>query len=124
MVIKKSIIKGICRFARVFGLLMVGFILLFFVGESIGGESQNLEKLTTQEILLFIGMIAMVVGLIVGWFRPGIGGLCTLDGFILFLVVELIYPPHNFDVWILMAFPIIGLLNIFCWWQSRKTVLD
>jgi Na+/melibiose symporter-like transporter len=116
---KKAPINIIRWIARIVGSLLVLFVLLMFIGYAI--NPQDTGKITSTEIPLFMGMIAMLLGIIVAWFREGIGALLIFGGFLLFFVQEII-KNKNFDVWILVIFPVIGLLFLLCWWQSRKLV--
>ena len=117
---KKSHINIIRWIARILGALLVLFVLLSAVGGIIDPPPQATGNLTKQDIPLMIGMISMVVGIIVAWFREPIGGLLIIGGFILFMVVELI-TSQNFEAWFLVIFPIVGLLHLFSWWLSRKS---
>ena len=116
---KKPHINVISWIARILGALLVLFVLLSAVGGIIDPPPQATSNLTQQDIPLMIGMISMVVGIIVAWFREPIGGLLIIGGFIFFVIVELI-TSQNFDAWFLVIFPIVGLLHLFSWWQSRK----
>jgi hypothetical protein len=113
--LNKKIIKGIRWFNRIVGSLLVLFVLFMFIGYAI--EPQGTGEIKSIAIPLFAGMGLMVGGIIVAWFREGLGGLVTVGGFILFLGVELV-SGRDFDAWFLGTFPIIGLLFLFCWWQS------
>ena len=116
---KKSLITGIRWFARILGALLVLFVLLSAIGGILGPPSQATVKISDKEIPLMIGMVFMLVGIVIAWFREGIGGLLIVGGFIFFVVVELI-TDKQFDVWFLLVFPALGMLHLFCWWQSRK----
>jgi uncharacterized membrane protein YkvI len=116
---KKSQINVIRWIARILGALLVLFVLLSAIGGIIDPPPQTTGNVTKQDIPLMIGMISMVVGIIVAWFREPIGGLLIIGGFIFFVIVELI-TSQNFDAWFLVIFPIVGLLHLFSWRQSRK----
>lgn len=116
---KKPHINVIRWIARILDALLVLFVLLSAVGGIIDPPPQATGNLTQQDIPLMIGMISMVVGIIVAWFREPLGGLLIIGGFIFFVIVELI-TSQNFDAWFLVIFPIVGLLHLFSWWQSRK----
>jgi hypothetical protein len=64
-------------------------------------------------------MISMLLGLIIAWFREGVGAFLIIGGFLIILADELI-SNKSFNAWFLVAFPAIGLLFLLCWWQSRK----
>ncbi len=80
-------------------------------------------KLNERDIPLMTGMIVMLVGIVVAWFREGIGGLLMIGGFIPFLVDEL-KSEKGFNAWFLVIFPLIGLLHLYCWWQSQRLRSD
>lgn len=81
--------------ARITGLLLVGMVLLFVIGE--GGLPDALhEPVTTQVELL--GMAFMLVGFLVGWRWEGVGGALAIAGFAAFLVAEMVAngrPPRG-----------------------------
>ena len=112
-----SSLNGIRWLARIAGSLLVLFFLLMVLGYII--EPQGSGKITPSEIPLIAGMIAMLLGLIIAWFREGLGALLTIGGFLYFLANELIV-KQSFNTWILVAYPAVGFLFLLCWWQSRR----
>jgi peptidoglycan/LPS O-acetylase OafA/YrhL len=116
---KKSHITGIRWFARILGAFLVLFVLLSAIGGIIDPPPQAVSKITTRDMPLMIGMAIMLLGIIIAWFREGIGGLLVVGGFIFFVVVELI-TDKNFDAWFLLVFLAVGLLHLFCWRQSKN----
>ena len=116
---KKSHVIGIRWFARILGSIILLLVLLMVIGEVLLMEPPpgSTGKLGEGDIPFMTGMIVMLVGIVVAWFREGLGGLLMIGGFIPFLVDEL---KSGFNAWFLVIFPIIGLLHLFCWWQSRR----
>ena len=117
---KKTLVNGVRWFARISGSLVLLFVLVMAIGEWLfmeppPGSSGTLRE---RDIPLMAGMIVMLAGIVVAWFREGIGGLLMIGGFLPFLVDEL-RSEKGFNAWFLVIFPIIGLLHLFCWWQSR-----
>lgn len=112
-----SSLNSIRWFARIVGSILVLFFLLMVLGYII--EPQGAGKITPTEIPLIIGMIAMLLGIIMAWFREGFGALLTIGGFLLFFIAELI-TNQSYNAWILLAYPAVGLLFLLCWWQDRK----
>ncbi len=104
-------------FARIVGTVLVLFFLLMVLGYII--EPQGTGKITLTEIPLIIGMLAMLLGIIIAWFREGIGAFINIGGFLLFFASELI-TNKGYNTWFIVAYPAIGLLFLLCWWQSRK----
>lgn len=83
MTIKKPIITGIRWFTRIVGSLLVLLVLVIAIGEAITEPPlQATVKITPRDIALFIGIISMVVGIVVAWFREGFWGFLTLGGFV------------------------------------------
>ena len=115
---KKSQVNVIRWFTRIIGSLLVLFVVLMFLGYAI--DPQDTGRITFTEIPLFIGMIAMLLGILVAWFNEGLGAALTIGGFLFFAAVELVI-QGSFDTWLLMIFPAIGLLFLFCRWQSKKS---
>jgi hypothetical protein len=118
---KKSHVNGVRWLARILGSLVLLFVLLLVIGEGLFMEPPpgSSGMLKGRDIPLMAGMIIMLVGIVVAWFREGIGGLLMIGGVIPFLVDEL-KSEKGFNAWFLVIFPIIGLLHLFCWWQSRR----
>lgn len=113
----KSQISLIRWFARIASALLGMFVLLMILGYIL--EPQGSGKVTYTEIPLFIGMVAMLLGIFVSWFHEGGGAALTIGGFLIFLAQELL-TSRSFNTWLLLIFPAIGLLFLLCWWQSRK----
>jgi hypothetical protein len=88
-----------------------------FLGYAI--DPQGTGKITPTEIPLFMGMIAMLLGIIVALFREGFGAVLIFGGFLFFVAQEVI-KNQGFNAWFLVIFPVIGLLFLLCWWQTRK----
>jgi hypothetical protein len=116
---KKTHINGVRWFARISGSLILLLVLFIAIGEIVLWEPPpgSTGKLAERDIPLMTGMIVMLAGIVVAWFREGIGGLLMIVGFIPFLVDEL---KSRFNAWFLVIFPVIGFLYLFCWWQSKR----
>ena len=116
-----SFLKSTRWFARIVGLILVLFFLLMVLVYII--EPQGAGKITLTEIPLIFGMIAMLAGIIIAWFREGFGAFLNIGGFLLFLASELI-TNNGFNAWFIIVYPVIGLLFLFCGWQDRKTTQE
>ncbi len=95
-------------------------MLLFLFG---GGDLSDLSKLTFREwIGLFFYPLDVVVGMILGWFRPAVGGTVTVGSLLGFYLVHLLLwgdlPGGPFFV--LFASP--GFLFLLLAWLRRRTV--
>ena len=95
---KKSHVNGIRWFARILGSLVLLLVLLMAILEGFFMEPPpgSSGVLKGRDIPLMAGMIIMLVGIVVAWFREGIGGLLMIGGFIPFFVDEL---KSGFNAW-------------------------
>ena len=77
---QKSLGKAIRWTARLTGVLSIGVLLLFFIGEGF-----NPTKLTIKEWILFLFFpFGVMLGLLVGWKREFVGGLIAIISLALF----------------------------------------
>ena len=79
--------------ARVWSALSVAFILMFVVGEGIGGGGPRLDLKTWVGLALF--PIGVCVGLAVSWFRETWGGILATGSLIGFYA----WDRHFSGVW-------------------------
>jgi len=76
-------LKGFCHWtARIAGLISLGLMTLFFIGE--GGTLFDASSLEMFLAIFFPGLVAL--GFVLAWFRPWGGGLISVGGLILFYV--------------------------------------
>jgi len=87
---KKSHVNGIRWFARILGSLILLLVLLMVIGEVLLMEPPS-------------GSTG----------KLGETDIPFMTGMIVMLVGIVV-------AWFLVIFPVIGLLHLFCWWQSRK----
>jgi hypothetical protein len=101
--------------ARVLSLLGVGIILMFMIGEGF-----NVAHMTPQERLLVTFFpIGVCVGMVVGWFSEGLGGLITAVSLVLFYVVNYAQRGHFPTEWFSLLFSSGGLLFRDSWLYAR-----
>lgn len=86
IVMAPSTMAGVARWSgRILSLLSIGLISLFVIG-----EPPWLWRLSEFEALLLLCFpITVVVGLIVAWWREGVGALVAVLGVVAFYVVHL-----------------------------------
>jgi hypothetical protein len=88
-------------------------VLLLFVGE-------GLYPATLAEwigLLLYPGGVCL--GMILAWWREGLGGTITVGSLLTFYVLHTVTagaPPSGW-AWLVLAFP--GFLFLWCWKLSR-----
>jgi hypothetical protein len=104
--------------ARVLSVPGVGIILLFMIGEGF-----NPAHMTAREMLLSAFFpIGVCVGMVVGWFREGVGGLITALSLALFCAVHYAqrgnFPSAEGVLWFLV-FSSGGLLFLVSWLYAR-----
>mgnify|MGYP001049214248 FL=1 len=110
-----SLIYLVRSFARVISVALLLFIAMVAIGEGF----PNPMELSGRESLLTVFFVAMVAGLIVGWWRELAGGLLVLGGFAAFMLVELIATGDAGMNWIFALFPVAGMLYILFWRLGR-----
>jgi len=112
---KKLHINIIRWLARISGVLLGLAIFLFGILSQILYPSDWLEKGGTYlEVYLFLVIeILLLASFIIAWSREAIGGLMIIVFWVLILALGLwgAEPYWGF---------IVGLLHLFCWWQSRR----
>lgn len=70
--------------ARIVGLLVVGLLMLFAVGEGF-----NPAMFTGFELGMLAALLMALAGMVLLWWREGIGGALTLGGMIAFFGLNL-----------------------------------
>lgn len=100
--------------ARVWSVASITLVLGFIVGEGFNPSGPN-EWLG---VLFF--PIGISVGLILAWWKEGLGGSLTVGSLLAFYVVHLVTVgtfPRGL-AWLAFAAP--GFLFLLCWHRSRK----
>ncbi|MFH1614405.1 MAG: hypothetical protein ABIG61_04895 [Planctomycetota bacterium] len=108
---KKYCLIGIRWAARIYGALLAALILTIAIGE---GPPNPFTQPLPVAIGLF-GMLAMLIGCIVGWKWQGLGAILVIGGIMTFHVIEK-------RLWLMGAFPLFdlaGILFLFCWCLGR-----
>jgi hypothetical protein len=76
--------------ARITGLLLVGMVVLFVVGEG----PPNIFRQPPSVTVEFAGTGLMLAGFLAGWRWEAIGGITAVAGFAVFIATELIVNRH------------------------------
>ncbi|MFH0953145.1 MAG: hypothetical protein V1873_02320 [Verrucomicrobiota bacterium] len=101
--------------ARVLSVLGVGIILVFMIGEGF-----NPAHMTAREMLLSLFFpVGVCIGMIVGWFSEGLGGLITALSLVLFYVVNYAQRGHFPSERFSLLFSSGGLLFLVSWLYTR-----
>lgn len=101
--------------ARIFAGLLAGLVLLIIVGEG----PPNPFKQSVSVMLELFAVIVMLIGCLLGWKWPGLGGLLIIGGTIVF---------HIFEKSLLLSgalplFDLAGILYLLSWFlkMMQKT---
>jgi hypothetical protein len=104
--------------ARILALLFIAFILVMFIGE--GGtwsQPKNLPLgVRDYGLLSLFGLY--VIGLIIGWWREGLGGLISLVFIVALIVILLSEGDYQLTYFYIMLLP--DILYLLSWCFHRK----
>ncbi|MCK5052039.1 MAG: hypothetical protein KAS53_09985 [Candidatus Cloacimonetes bacterium] len=119
VVVQKNMTVIILRWiARIWSYLVVTFIVLFVGAHLFSSDGIGLEL--DDAIAFAFFPIGLTVGLIIAWWKEGLGGIIATGSIIGFhLTMLFVHGKPDFVLFIeLLAVP--GLLFIICWLLSRK----
>ncbi len=105
--------------ARIWSLLSLGFVLMIFVGEAIAADAG--PGFTGRDLILMSFFpVGVLAGLILGWWKEGLGGGLTLASLIAFYLALWLMDGRwpGGPYFALVAAP--GLLFLVCRLRSRS----
>ena len=119
------IIQTIKWITRIAGSLLVLLVLIIAVGSFASeGVPSTLDgtpvSLTSADIVMFVAMFIMTVGLIVGWFKELIASILVVSGYLLFSITNLIRTGNFLTREVTFTFLIVGILYMTVWILERK----
>ena len=116
---KHSVLTSIIHWAaRIIGLLIVIFTLIIGIGELLESKS----GLNTYTIVIFIVWGVGLVGLILAFWKEGLGGIISLLCFIIFNILAAINTtPGSRYTYVLLLFLIPSILYLIYWWLERDS---
>ena len=104
--------------ARIWGGLIIIFVLFFFLADVLGGEQMVGETLSIKDKITFLFFpLSTVVGLALAWKWEGLGGLITVLAMIGLLIVR---PDLLSSLYLIALVMVPGFLFITYWYLSRK----
>lgn len=108
---KTKIISTLRFFARLLNLLLILVVALMAIGEGF----PSLSKLTTNELLLTISLVIMLIGLLSAWKWELLGGILILVGFLAFFLVNSFSSGYLRLGYFFVLFPLTGVLFLICY---------
>jgi hypothetical protein len=114
-------INSIIRWtARILSVVSICVVLLFMVGEGF-----DYTRVKPNEWVLFVFFpFGISIGMLLSWWREGIGGMITVGSFLMFYVAHFVTAgmfPHG---WAFLVFTIPGFLFLLSWYRTRKSGKD
>ena len=103
--------------ARIWGSLILAFVLFFLLLHLFGNDESGEGFRSAGEVIQFLCFpISAIIGLGLAWKWEGLGGLITVGGMI---VLAILRPDMIIDI-STIAILIPGLLFIIYWYLSKK----
>ncbi len=102
--------------ARGWAVASIVLVLLFFVGE--GFEPSQIKPREWVGLLFF--PVGLCAGMILAWWREGLGGGVTVGSLVVFYFIHLGTAGEFPKGWAWLAFAIPGFLFLWCWRRSRR----
>jgi len=112
------IITVIRWIARIWGTLILAFVLFFVVALIVGGDESGDGLFNTKEVITFIFFpVSTVIGLSIALKREGLGGLITTLGMIGLLIMrfDLLSNPY-----FIVGIAPPGILYIVYWYVTKR----
>ena len=119
---KTTSISSLRWTASIIGIFMVGFTLLFWIGSLVEGWNKSGPGLGTYTIIIFVFWGMGLAGLLFAIWKPGIGGLFSLLGFIVFNILAAFNPtPGSRYMGVLLIFLLPSILFLVDWWLTKSS---
>lgn len=102
--------------ARILAVACIGLVLAFLVGE--GFEASRIQPGELLGLVFF--PVGICAGMIVAWWREGLGGAITVGSLGAFYLVHLATAGTFPSGWAFLLFAVPGFLFLASWMQSRR----
>lgn len=104
--------------ARIWSVTSITLFFLFIVGE---GDNPSTA---TAWIGFFFFPVGICIGLIVAWWKEGVGGGITVASLLVFYAFQLVVSGSFPKGWAWLAFAAPGFLFLLCWrWKKSDAVM-
>jgi hypothetical protein len=100
--------------ARVWSIFSIALLLGFIVGEGVNPTTRG------QLLGLLFFPFGISVGMIIGWWREGIGGIMTVGSLLVFYAIHLATAGALPRGWAWIAFAAPGFLFLLYWHELRQ----
>lgn len=121
----KTSLKTIRLAARVIGTIWLVICLFGFIGFFLEGTKGHESAVPKPLDILGIATISCFIlgffGLIIAWWRAGIGGLISLFGFIITGVLFKINPNYILSPPFFVLILLPSILYLAYWWGDKKS---
>ena len=102
--------------ARIRGVVNIAFIILFVVGEGF-----DYKLITHTELILFVFFpVGISIGMILSWWKEGVGGSITVGSLVMFYVIHFATRGMFPTGWWFLVFAIPGFLFLVCRYRTPK----
>jgi hypothetical protein len=98
-------------------ILIAAFCLLMFIGEGIQNHSPNSQPLVARDYIILTLWALYIIGLIIGLWREGLGGLISCV-FMVTQIVILQTGRGNSVIFYLLLLP--GILYLISWFYHHR----
>ena len=117
--------KSLRLAARIIGTIWILFLIFLFIGELLEGRTRNSgvvhETPDNFGIAIVICMGIGLAGLVIAWWREGLGGFISLSGFIFAGALLIIAPKLNFSIiFLIVLMP--SILYLAYWKDTKKQI--
>ena len=101
-------------FARVGSIASITLLLMLFAGEGLHPS----EVSPKQWIVLFFFPLGVMVGMVVAWWKEGLGAVITLGSLLAFYLVYGYFMRYHIGGWAFIIFASPGFLFLLHWLLS------
>ncbi len=103
--------------ARALGTALAALVVVLFVGETAGGQGPfPLSTLSSIELMMFVALAAMLIGVALAWRWDVTGGSITIAGGLSFIALDAIGSGDLRITLVPGLFVLSGVMFVLCRW--------
>jgi hypothetical protein len=113
--------------ARITGTLWVLICLFIFFGNVIEQSNKSTGDTKPPDILGIATVVCLLIalgGLIIAWWREGIGGFISFFGIIIAGALLIIDPKLDFSLPVFAILLVPSILYLAYWWDAKKSSVE